>query len=277
MIQPAPPTALEHSGTAIRYEGRDVLSVLHRISTAALEDLHRGEARAALFCDFRARLLHRAAVACAHDGGIWVVRADAPPDELLAHVDRHVFREDVRVMVSAPVAISVTYGPQVTRGSILEFEERPVRITLVTGETFEWAKHPATIDDTARIRAGLPRHGCEIRDAFHPFEVGLASEVHLSKGCYTGQEVLQRLITYGSVRRSLMRVSGGGARPVIGAQLLQGGEPLGVLTSVAPDRTGWIALAVAKQEAPAGPVDVEGVRDPAWLESFPDVAPQGLP
>ena len=254
-----------------------MLAVLHRISTATLEDLHRGEARATLFCDFRARLLHRAAVAHARDGGIWLVRADASPEDLLAHVDKHVFREDVRVTPTSPTAIAIRYGAEVTRGSIEEFEGRPVRVTLVTGERFEWSQPPAPIDDAARIRAGLPRHGHEIRDDFNPFEVGLASEVHLSKGCYTGQEVLQRLITYGSVRRALMRVTGGGTHPAMNAKLLKGGEPIGLLTSVAAEGHGWIALGVAKQDAPVGPVDVEGARDPGWLEPFPDVSPQGLP
>lgn len=251
-----------------------MLGVLQRISTNALEDLAPGEARATLFLDFRGRLLHRAAVAHATDGSVWLVRGDAPPDELAAHVDRHVFREDVRVVENAPAGISVHYGSPCPRGTIEEREGRPERITLPTGETFEWTG--AAPDHSARIRAGLPRHGFEIRDAFNPFEVGLAAEVHLSKGCYTGQEVLQRLMTYDSVRRRLVRLAGEGTPPAPDAALLAGGEPAGVVTSAAPDGVGWIALAVMKRAAIARAVEIEGA-GPARVEPFPEARPLGLP
>lgn len=279
MIPTHPTTATaQQGGTALRFEGRDVLGVLHRISTAGLEDLEPGEARATLFCDFRARLLHRAAVAHARDGGIWLVRADAPPAELLAHIERHVFRDDVQVTESSPAPIAVSYGTPLTRGAIEQRAAGPTRISLVSGETFEWPGEGRASDDVARIRAGLPRHGFEIRDAFHPFEVGLATEVHLSKGCYTGQEVLQRLITYDSVRRRLVLVTGEGAPPPPGARLIAAGEPAGNITSAAADGGGYVALAVMKRDALARPaVEVEGTTSPARVETFPEVHPQGLP
>lgn len=268
----------QQGGTALRFEGRDVLGMLHRISTAGLEDLEPGEARATLFCDFRGRLLHRAAVAHARDGGIWLIRADAPAPELLAHVERHVFREDVRVTESAPGPISVRYETLLTRGALEEIEGRPLRVRLVSGETFEWSGGEPALDNRARIRAGLPRHGFEIQVAFHPFEVGLAAEVHLSKGCYTGQEVLQRLMTYDRVRRRLVRASGDGPPPAPGALLWVAREPAGMITSAAPDGRGYVALAVMKREANADrAVAVDGIEAPARVDPFPEVRPQGLP
>jgi len=48
----------------------------------------------------------------------------------------------------------------------------------------------AVLTEAARIRLGWPRHGHEIRDEFNAFEIGLARDVHLDKGCFTGQEAL---------------------------------------------------------------------------------------
>src|SRR6185503_16493845 len=94
----APAGAAGHgASTLIRLEGRDCLSVLHRISTASLEGLEPGQARSTLFCDFRGRLLHRAAVAVTSDGAVWLLRPDAPAAELIEHVEHHVFREEVTI------------------------------------------------------------------------------------------------------------------------------------------------------------------------------------
>src|SRR5712691_10230554 len=83
--------------TALRLTGRDVLPLLHRTTSNALADLLRGGARATLFCDFRGRLLHRALIAVAADGAVWLFRPDAPGAELAAAVDRMVFRDDVKI------------------------------------------------------------------------------------------------------------------------------------------------------------------------------------
>src|SRR2546427_12639350 len=83
--------------TLLRLEGRDALAVLHRLSAAFLDDLVPGQARATLFCDFRGRLLHRVIVVVTSDRAVWLLRDDAPGAALAAHLDHHVFREDVRV------------------------------------------------------------------------------------------------------------------------------------------------------------------------------------
>lgn len=275
MTAPAPagPAALE--GAAIRLTGRDALGVLHRISTNALLDLAPGEARATLFCDFRGRLLHRAAVAPDPDGGVWLIRPDAPPGPLLDHVARHVFREELRADPPAPLRIGLRFGPPRARGVVEDRAGRPVRIALPSGEVLE-LEDEAPADEPARIRAGAARHGFEIRDAFHPFEVGLGAEVHLAKGCYTGQEVMQRLVTYRAVRRRLVRLAGTGPLPAAGAAVIgAAGEPAGVVTSAAPDGGGWIALAVVARSAGDGAEVAVADAGGARLETLPEPPPQG--
>src|SRR5262245_6805313 len=98
---PAAPTAqapATGASTVLELRGADVLAVLHRISTQKLDDLRLGDARVTLFCDFRGRLLHRAAVALGRDGEAWLLREDAAPGSLAAFIDRHVFREDLKVV-----------------------------------------------------------------------------------------------------------------------------------------------------------------------------------
>jgi hypothetical protein len=127
--------------------------------------------------------------------------------------------------------------------------------TIEVDSTWALAIEPRSVesvqasDEHARIQAGRPRHGHEIQPDFNPFEVGLAHEVHLDKGCYTGQEALQRLVTYGSVRRRIAWVSGEGETPEAPREIKSDATSLGRLTSACPDPQGWIGLAVLKHEA----------------------------
>lgn len=210
--------------TSLLLTGADTLPLLHRLSTNVLSDLAPGRWRPTLFCDFRGRLLHRALVVHAAAGEVWMLSdeaAGAGGAGLATFIDRFVFREDVKIA---------------DRSS----EERP---SFTLDEPL-----PAPLDEAARIAAGAPRHGHEIAEHFTAYEVGLAHEVHLSKGCYTGQEALQRLVTYDSARRRLVRVAGLGAAPETHAELVAGGEPAGLVTSALASGAGWTGLASVRRD-----------------------------
>lgn len=232
-----------HPTAAIAMPGADSLGLLHRISTQFLSDLEPGHGRATMFCDFRGRLLHRAWVQRDATGLAWLLRDDAPAAELMAFLDRSIFREDSRLEDHTGDA----NAPE-----------------LPAGEQFA--------GEAQRIRAGHPRHGHEIADAFTPFDIGRALEVHLSKGCFTGQEALMRLVTYKSVRRRLVRVEGHGAAPDVPMDLGKSGR----ITSVAalsPDS--WIGLAVMVRDV-GGPSPELGIPVDT-ITAFPETRPLGLP
>lgn len=99
-----------------------------------------------------------------------------------------------------------------------------------------------------RIEAGRPGLG-ELNGDYTPFELGLAEIVSATKGCYTGQEVLARQVTYDKITRQLARLACDAlAEP--GTGVLHDGKRAGVLTSVAHSpRMGPIALAVLRKPA----------------------------
>jgi len=278
------PPPVPGASTVLRLEGRDTLDLLHRISTRQLLDLAPGQCRAAPFCDFRGRLLHRAVVAAPGDGALWLLRDDAPGADLAAFVDGHVFREDVRIedLGARWSACAATGGGALAEGELESREGVPMRLQLAP----DWAlalvpagAPCAAGDERARIRAGRPRHGHEIHPDFTPFEVGLAHEVHLGKGCYPGQEALMRLVTYRSVRRRLVRLEGGGPSPVAPGEVRAEGTVAGRLTSVAEDGAGgWLALAVLRHEAcvPGARLEIEGSRAVLAPEPFDLTQPLGL-
>ncbi len=233
------------STTALRLTGRDTLPLLHRVTSNALAELRAGEARATLFCDFRGRLLHRAVVAVASDGAVWLLRPDAPGADLAAALDKSIFRDDVHVedrSAELPVILARDVGDE--SGVRAEAEGVPREVATGDGtRLLVGAGEP--LGESARIALLHARHGHEIVEAFNPFEVGLAHEVHLAKGCFTGQEALQRLITYESVRRRPVHVRLGVANATVPGEVLAGGERAGVLTSIA----GGEGFAVVRRDA----------------------------
>lgn len=236
--------------TALRMTGRDCLDLLHRVSTNALLDLAPGAARATLFCDFRGRLLHRAHVLHAPGGVVWLLRDDAGAAALAAFVDRHVFREDIAL------------------------DDRSAEFAW-TVDGIAWDAPRA---EHERIALGLPRHGAEIAESFNPYEVNLAHEVHLAKGCYTGQEALQRLVTYDSVRRRLVRFAGDGPAPLpqdLHDSGAGSGRTAGMLTSAAAaPGGGWVALASVRKDA-VGPLRLSDGTPLGEPHEFPEARPQG--
>ena len=105
---------------------------------------------------------------------------------------------------------------------------------------------PATID-MLRIEAGFPEAVQELTEQYTPLETGLGLAISDDKGCYTGQEIIARQITYDKVTQHL---SGLRLKKAVstGERIWAEGKDVGVITSscVSP-RFGPIALAVIKR------------------------------
>ena len=117
-----------------------------------------------------------------------------------------------------------------------------------------------------RVEAGMPAAGAELIEAYTPLEVGLDGAVSGEKGCYTGQEVLARQVTYDKVTQRLVSLRLDAPLPA-GMRLYFEDKPAGEITSAAVSpRFGAVALAVVKRPyfepgtiLMAGEVEVRGL------------------
>jgi folate-binding protein YgfZ len=133
---------------------------------------------------------------------------------------------------------------------------------------------PESTYHVLRLEAGLPSPGAELIEDYTPLEVGLNWTVAENKGCYTGQEVIARQITYDKVTQRLagLRVD---APASPGARVWAEGKPAGVITSAAQSpRFGQIALGVLKRpyHQPGTRVQVgdsEGKSFPGIISNLP--------
>ncbi len=117
-----------------------------------------------------------------------------------------------------------------------------------------------------RVALGRPAVGYELTEAYNPLEAGLAWTCAENKGCYTGQEIIARQVTYGKVTKTLVGLEADHALSA-GASVQIEGRAVGEITTVDP--AGRRALAVLKRPAnEAGTaVTVDGI--PATVVELP--------
>jgi tRNA-modifying protein YgfZ len=89
----------------------------------------------------------------------------------------------------------------------------------------------------AHAAAGMPRVGVEIDSTVMLLEAGLERAVDRNKGCYPGQEVVERIFTYGQVNRKLLPVGVNGTwrNVLLPLKFLREDKPAAILTSVLTD------------------------------------------
>lgn len=109
--------------------------------------------------------------------------------------------------------------------------------------------------EAQRVAAGVPRLGLETDHRTLPHEIGwIGPAVHLSKGCYRGQEAIARVHNLGHPPRRLVLLHLDGSReelPAHGDAVLLGDREVGWLgTAVWHASEGPIATAVVKRSVP---------------------------
>ena len=94
-----------------------------------------------------------------------------------------------------------------------------------------------------RIENGEPRYGEDILDTTLPQETQQMNAINFTKGCYLGQEIVERIRARGHVNRKLVRLEIDGAEPLAaGTKLASNGSEAGEITSsVYSQRLGRVA------------------------------------
>jgi aminomethyltransferase len=101
--------------------------------------------------------------------------------------------------------------------------------------------------------AGVPKYGQDIRSKDLPQETGQEHALNFTKGCYIGQEIVERIRSRGAVHRRLSGFSlDSAATPGAEARIPPKPEKVGELTSVAqvPLSSGerWLGLGYFRRE-----------------------------
>ena len=88
-----------------------------------------------------------------------------------------------------------------------------------------------------RIARGIPQFGVDIRDRDLPQETGQTRALNFTKGCYLGQEIVERIRSRGAVHRQFTGFDVEGTLPAPGAKIVvaesESGKEVGEITSSA--------------------------------------------
>lgn len=105
--------------------------------------------------------------------------------------------------------------------------------------------------ETLRIEAGIPRYGPDMGEDTLPLEAGLLNALSFTKGCYIGQEIVERARSRGHVNWQLSGlVVNATSPPAPGEKLVIEGREIGEISSacLSPTLEKTIALAYLRRE-----------------------------
>ncbi|WP_433291457.1 YgfZ/GcvT domain-containing protein [Pseudonocardia sp. CA-142604] len=288
-----------HRGV-IAVTGEDRLSWLHLLLTQHVSELPADTGTEALVLDINGRVLHHMVVAHTRD----TVYLDTEPGdvpELLAYLQKMVFWSKVEPRdATDELAVLSVVGPATadvlaaaagvdvpeTHGALALPDGGVVRrmpwpgtdaadLLIPRDASSAWweqlvaagARPAGTMAfEALRVEALRPRLHVDTDDRTIPHEVGwIGSAVHLTKGCYRGQETVARVANLGRPPRRLvlLHLDGGDERlPVPGDPVVRDGRPVGRVGTVAlHHELGPVALALVKRSVPVDAELVAGVDD----------------
>jgi tRNA-modifying protein YgfZ len=250
----------------IRVTGEDRARLLHAMTTNHVEQMKPGDGIYVFFLNAQGRILADAVLLCFEDHFL----LDTDPETrrpIFEHLDRYIIADDVALEditdqtfslglegpkagevaahsgLSAPhhryahvnigdlfvAAVSATgsYGVRVYGASRVKDE------AIVKMEAAGAIAATASDAEAVRIENFVPKYGCEITEHTLPQETQQIHALHFQKGCYLGQEIVERIRSRGHVNRQLMgfRIKTPDAPPPPGTKLMLEGKPGGEVTS----------------------------------------------
>ena len=220
----------------IRVTGEDRARLLHAMTTNQIQALKPGEGCYAFFLNAQGRILADVNVLCFEDHFLLDCEPELRP-KIYEHLDRYIIADDATledqtdqiaaIAVEGPEAESVLrrLGAPVPQeaGSQVTWNSRTVARLSITGSggffiLLPVAEKQAVVDALnipeaspedirqVRIENGHPRYGEEITERYLVQETAQLQAVNFTKGCYIGQEIVERVRSRGQVHRLLRRL-----------------------------------------------------------------------
>lgn len=217
---------------AIEVSGKEAADFLHRLSAQDIKNLKPGDLAPAAFLDSKSHVIGLPIVFC-FETKFWLAVFNNFYDSLLSYLEKMHFAEDltispvvgyssyfvrssripevstgkfeIRDIFGAPALLRT---PRILKGAVLSYE-KPIELGLNEVSDQEW--------NALLMESGQIILGRDFDEKTLALELPLKEFVSRVKGCYPGQEVVERIFTYGNVNKKLMALSG---------PLLKAGDPL---------------------------------------------------
>jgi folate-binding protein YgfZ len=252
----------------IRVAGLDRARLLHAMTTNHIQQLTPGTGCYAFFLSAQGRVLADVNVLCRQDS----LLLDTEPETLhkmVEHLEKFIIADDVMLEDLTPAFATIAVegpkstdallaagvpAPAVCHGASLEWGEALVATLSVTGSPGFFIIVPVVEKDellrrlqaagavsadeeafnVVRLEHGKPRYGEDISERYLAQEVNQAQALHFHKGCYLGQEIVERVRSRGLIQRVLKALEiEGQVAPEPGTKIKFDGAPAAEITSAA--------------------------------------------
>jgi folate-binding protein YgfZ len=222
----------------IRVTGEDRARLLHAMSTNHVEGMKPGDAQYTFFLNAQGQIQADAYVLCFEDHLLLDVEPEVR-QSLYEHLDHFIIADDVTLEdVTDQMPCFAIEGPQAeANAAAISFTGAPGY--RIYGTAAPEGLPMATMEDAeaARIMHFKPRYGHDFTDRTLPQETQqMKAAVHFQKGCYLGQEIVERVRSRGHVNRLIIGFAGGftgdaDTPPAVGAKVAYGDKEDGDVTS----------------------------------------------
>jgi folate-binding protein YgfZ len=272
----------------VRVSGDDRISFMHGMCTADVKNLAPGKLARALFLTEHAHVIADCFIYALQEQALWLEVERPRWAAIKEHLERFLVADDVELEeldtlslldIEGPASIDAVAGFAGDAVRELEQWQHLERdgfcianlpryggpaCTLIAGRTALAAvaerikpscpgicELNAQTLETIRIENGLALIGTDTNERTLALEARLEPAIAFNKGCYVGQETIERATAHGSLKRRLYGVRiAGNEMPSPGASIQLGGKEVGRLTSVAPSpASGIIGLAILHHSA----------------------------
>ena len=238
----------------IRVTGEDRARLLHAMTTQDVQALTPGQGCYAFFLNAQGRILGDVNIFCREDSFL----LDTEPEtrqKLYDHIDRYIIADDVTLEdVTGEMSTIAIEGPQ--SAAVLERLGAPLpeadyatrswsgsivaRVSSTGADGYSIFMLPtkkaeiiaalnipeATPEEAriVRIEHGKPRYGEEITERYLVQETAQLNAVSFSKGCYLGQEIVERVRSRAQIHRVLRRLTIDSLEPPPAGTKLKSGD-----------------------------------------------------
>ena len=238
----------------IRATGEDRARLLHAMTTQDVQSLAPGQGCYAFFLNAQGRILGDVNIFCREDSFL----LDTEPEtrqKLYDHIDRYIIADDVTPEdVTGEMSTIAIEGPQ--SAAVLERLGAPLpeadyatrswsgsivaRVSTTGARGYSLFMLPtkkaeiiaalnipeATPEEAriVRIEHGKPRYGEEITERYLVQETAQLNAVSFSKGCYLGQEIVERVRSRAQIHRVLRRLTIDSLEPPPAGTKLKSGD-----------------------------------------------------
>lgn len=268
----------------IRATGEDRKRLLHALTTNNVQELEPGLGLYAFFLNAQGRVLADAVILCAEDH-LLISTEPETRQSVLEHIDRFIIADDVTLEDATETTCEFalegeraaerlgTLGVPVPEKEYAWTRWNDVTVVRASSTGKPGFRLIAPVEKKTELRAllvnvapeasesdvlavrlenGQPRYGDDITDRYIAHETGQLGVLNFQKGCYLGQEIVERVRSRGLVNRQLTPLSiSGTAIPAQGEKILDGEKAVGEVTSAAwsPANNSIRALAYLRLEA----------------------------